>query len=112
MLEQAIEIARNIKRGKCRVVAIVTDRRNRILSIGMNSYTKTHPRQFYYAEKAGNRRKIFLHAEIDALIKCRHKPSKIFVARINSKGDGVMSRPCEVCQLAIKDMGIKEVYHT
>lgn len=113
MLEQAIEIAKTIDRQEHRLVAIVTDKKDRILSIGINSYVKSHPTQAYFAKKAGKKKAIYLHAEIDALIKCkRFKPHKIFVARVNRKGESRLAAPCRICQLAIRDMGISEICYT
>lgn len=112
MLNQAIEIAKNLTNRKHRLVAIITDKKDRILSIGVNSYQKTHPKQAYFAEKYGNKNRIYLHAEIDALIKCKHKAHKIYVARINKKGLPLLAKPCQICQQAIKDIGIKKIYHT
>jgi len=112
ILQKGIEIARELKRDKYRLVAITTDKRGHILSIGHNSYRKTHPRQAYYAEKIGNVHRIFLHAEMDALIKCKKKPYAIYIIRVNNQGKPLLAKPCKICSMAIKDSGIEEVYHT
>lgn len=84
------------------------------MSIGKNSYIKTHPRQAYYAEKVGLPNKIFLHAEIHAIVKCKNieKAYKIVVMRFDSKGKPVNAKPCPVCENAIKESGIKNIEHT
>jgi len=112
MLNMAIEIARNIPYHKYRIACIVTNKRGRILSVGKNSYTKTHPRQAYYAQKSENKHKIYLHAEIDALCRCDGKPYAIYVARVNRKGMPGLAKPCDICRMAIRDMGIKKVVYT
>jgi tRNA(Arg) A34 adenosine deaminase TadA len=96
------------------ITAIIYDKRGRVLSIGKNSYVKTHTKQAYYAEKAGLPDKIFLHAEIHAIVKCRDikKAHKISVMRFDKKGNPLNSKPCPVCESAIKESGIKIVEHT
>lgn len=91
--------------------AIIYDKRGRVLSIGRNSYIKTHRVQAKYAERAGVPYKIFLHSEIDAIIKCRDlsKAHRIFVSRYNKNGKPMMAKPCKVCTLAIKEAGIKHI---
>ena len=43
------------------------------LSKGENSYKKTHPLQAYFAERVGHPQRIYLHAEILALIRAGDK---------------------------------------
>lgn len=112
MINQAIELAKNLTNRKYRLVAIITDKRNRILSIGFNSYQKTHPKQAFFSQKYGNGQKIYLHAEISAILKCKHKPSKIFIARVNKKGEARLAKPCSICEQVIKQLNIKKIYHT
>ena len=112
MLSHAKEIAKKLVKNQYKIAAIITDRKGNILSIGVNSYSKTHPRQAYYADKVGKSRKIFLHAEMDALIKCKGKPYAIYIARVNNKGEERLAAPCTICQMAIQDAGLKEVHYT
>lgn len=114
MLTEAIRLAIKIQSNKYRLVAIITDAKDRILTIGVNSYTKSHPRQYYYACKCGNSKRIFLHAEISAIINLKRndKPAKIYVARVNKKEEVALAKPCAICMEAIKDVGIKELYYT
>lgn len=94
------------------ITALAYDRKGRLLSVGRNSYTKTHPLQAHYAKVSGRREAIYLHAEIAALVKARGKVHKVVVTRFNSMGQPVLSRPCPACQLALRDFGVKEVEHT
>ena len=112
MLNLAIEIAQNIPHNKHRIACVVTDRRNKILAVGKNSYTKTHPRQAYYAKKSENKNRIYLHAEIDALCRCEGKPYAIYVARVNKQGEVRLAKPCDICSQAIEDMGIRRIIYT
>jgi len=110
----AIKIANSIVKepDKQRVVAILTNKRGQIISIGINSYHKTHTKQAHYAKKSGNSDKIFLHAEISALVKCKEKPYSIHVVRTNAEGKECLAKPCELCSLALKEAGIKKIYYT
>jgi deoxycytidylate deaminase len=96
------------------ITAIIYDKRGNILSIGKNSYIKTHPVQAEWARRAGEPYKMFLHAEIDAIIKCRSlkKAHKISVFRYTEDGSPAYASPCKICSQAIKQAGIKYVEHT
>lgn len=102
------------RRQKQSVTAIIYDKRGRVLSIGKNSYVKTHPKQAHYAQKAGLPDKQYLHAEIDAIIRCRDLASAdaIFVSRINKAGKTAMAKPCPVCKTALEEAGIHNVEWT
>lgn len=97
------------------VTAIIYDKRGNILSIGKNSYIKTHTLQAKFAAKAGNSEAIFLHAEIDAIVKCRKidKAHKIAVFRYDANGNPANSAPCKICKKAIEELtNIKIITHT
>lgn len=96
------------------ITAIIYDKKGRILSIGKNSYIKTHPIQAAYARKAGLPEKQFLHAELAAIIKCKDltKAHRILITRISNTGEFVNAKPCPICKMAIRDAGIKEVEWT
>ena len=96
------------------ITAIIYDKRGKVLSIGKNSYVKTHPYQAKFAQKVGLPAKQFLHAEIHALVKWRKldKAHKIVVMRFDKEGEEKNAKPCPVCQSAIEAAGIKIVEHT
>lgn len=96
------------------VTAIIYDRKGRVLSVGQNSYVKTHPVQAKHAKKVGLPDKQFLHAEIAAIVKCKDlsKAYRIFVSRWNSRGEPILAKPCPICASAIKAAGISIVQHT
>lgn len=96
------------------ITAIIYDKRNRILSIGKNSYTKSHTYQAKLAKDVGSPEKIWLHAEVDSIIKCIDltKAYKISVFRYNEAGLAVSAKPCKICQAAIAKTPIQIIEHT
>lgn len=99
---------------KHHVTAIIFDKRGRPLSVGQNSYIKTHPLQLKMAEKVGLPEKKFIHAEIQSIVKCRDisKAHKIMVMRYNKDGEPVNAKPCKICEQAIALTPIKIIEHT
>ena len=96
------------------VTAIIYDKRGRVLSIGKNSYIKTHPLQKHYALKANLPHKQLLHAEIDAIRRCKymHRAHRIVVIRTLADGSTGNAKPCPICQRAIESAGISHIEHT
>ncbi len=78
-----------------------------------NMEGKTHPLQTRLANLVGEPYRVSLHAEIRALIKNKRADcDTLIVARVNKEGKFLLSKPCPVCQLAIKDSGVKAVYYS
>jgi len=94
------------------VIAASLDHHNNIISIGENSYQKTHPMQSRLSLKCGNRNREYLHAEIASLVKNRNNPESIMIVRITSTGLVRMARPCNICNLAIREVGIRNIIFT
>lgn len=99
------------------ITATIYNKRGHIISVGKNSYEKTHPLQAYHAKKVGLPEKQFCHAEIAALLKCRslnmlHLAHTIKVTRFTKCGEEAMAKPCPICQSAIEEFGIKNVIYT
>ena len=96
------------------ITAAIYDRRGRRISVGRNHYTKSHPFQARLAREAGLKEKIYLHAEIEALIKLRDwsRAHKIVVERYASNGEPALAKPCPICQRALKLAGIEHIEHT
>jgi tRNA(Arg) A34 adenosine deaminase TadA len=96
-----------------KLLATCYDKRGKVLSVGENSYTCTSPIQAKYARLAGMPEKIYLHAEVLAIIRARGKKiHHIHVERFNRKGEPMEASPCPICMLAIKEAGIKLITHT
>lgn len=94
------------------ITALAYDKKGKLLSVGRNSYTKTHPLALHYGKRSGRPEAIYLHAELDALIRARGTVHKIVVTRFDAAGNPVNSKPCSSCQLALKDYGVREISHT
>lgn len=82
-------------------VVIVTDDNTQVLSVGYNGDQKGGPncRESLERGKSG-----FIHAEINALIKCDYNHPK-------KKKMYMTLSPCDVCAKAIINAGIKEVIY-
>jgi tRNA(Arg) A34 adenosine deaminase TadA len=93
------------------VTARIYDKSGQLLSSASNSYQKSHPIQARFAAAVGEPEKIFLHAEIAALVKLEKgsKPYKIVIERFRKDGSAGACRPCAVCQAAIKHWGLTKV---
>lgn len=87
---------------KQNITAIIYDKKGNVLSIGKNSYVKTHPLQAHYAKRVGLDKKIYLHAEINAIIKCKQpeKAYKMLVVRTLANGTYGCAKPCPICSEA------------
>ena len=97
------------------MTAIIYDKRGRILSVGKNSYVKTHPMQAKFAKLANqDENRIFIHAEVSAIVKCKRidKAHKIVIMRFMKDGTPANAAPCPTCQMAIESFGIKIIEHT
>lgn len=95
------------------ITAKCYDKRGRLLSTGKNSYKKTHPIQSHFAKIANLPEKIYLHAEVDALLKAGDKKvHKIIVERFDVNGNPANAEPCPVCKAAIKSWGVQYVEYT
>ena len=91
---------------KYTILAKCFDKQGRQISMGKNSYTKSHPLQKHFAELVGEPARIYLHAEIQALL--RSGDTSIHRIRITNL-NGKSAEPCAVCKAAIKAYGIKHI---
>jgi deoxycytidylate deaminase len=107
--QQAIAVAMASNAPK-KMSAILLDKRNRVISTGVNSYEITHPQQFYAAVMASKkfknpnlRKKLYLHCEINCLIKARKPGSKLVICRVGGHGGRELrdSFCCPICYLYI-----------
>lgn len=97
------------------VTAIIYDKRGKILSVGKNSYVKTHTLQAKYAKKMGREEAIYLHAEIHAITRCPSLKDahRIAIFRYDAHGNPANSKPCEICEAVIREMtNISVIEHT
>jgi tRNA(Arg) A34 adenosine deaminase TadA len=102
-----------MSRKKYVIKATTYDKRDRIISVGHNNYTKSHPLMAHFGKLVGLPEKIYLHAEVDALIRAGDKvPHSIVIERYNAEGLPELAKPCPVCDAAIKAWGVKYVFWT
>jgi deoxycytidylate deaminase len=94
------------------VGAMSLDSSGKVLSVGFNSYHKTHPRQKKYSLKTGSPDKCYLHAEIASLVKARGLVTSMLVLRMTKGGEIKISKPCRICTMAMKEAGVKQVFYT
>ena len=96
------------------ITATIYDRKGRSISTGRNSYTKSHPLQARLAKEVKLHHKIYLHAEIEALVRLRDwsKAHRIVVERYAKSGEPALAKPCPICQRALQLAGIEHVEHT
>lgn len=96
-----------------KIKACVYDKAGRLIGQAENNYRKTHPIQAHFAKLAAQPSRIFLHAEIAALLRCGDKiPVTISISRLDAQGRPALAAPCAVCSLAIKHWKLKHVIHT
>lgn len=98
------------------LTAIIKDKKGNILSIGKNNYFKSHPLMTKLASKIGKHdtKKIFIHAEIDAIIKCKNfdKAYSIEIYRLDRTNSFYMpSRPCIICATSILETPIRKIIY-
>lgn len=96
------------------ITALVYDKKGKLISMGKNSYVKTHPLQARAAKEVGEDYKIYLHAEVDALrrLKDWSRAHKMVITRTKRDGTHGNAHPCKVCQRVIKLAGINVIEHT
>jgi deoxycytidylate deaminase len=95
------------------IKSTIYDKRGRILSVGYNSYKKSHPIMQKYNKLVGLPDKIFLHAEAHAITKVKHgTPYKIKIERYGKNGQEMLAAPCPICQKILEDYNIKVIEYT
>ena len=88
------------------IIAKCYNKQGRLISEATNSYKKTHPIQKHFAELAGEPKRIYLHAEILAILRAGDQPiHTISITNTNGK----YADPCPVCLRAIQAYGIKRI---
>lgn len=100
--------------GKFLITATITDKSGMVLAHENNHYNRTHPIQAKFATDVGQPLRVYLHAEIAALVRLKRgsKPHKIFIERYTKDGKPANAKPCAICEAALKHYGIKKVEYT
>ena len=97
------------------ITAIVRDKHGHIISRANNSYVKTHPMQAKLAKRVGRDKKIFLHAEVLAILRAGHQIEQahsIEVYRFDANGNPRLAKPCPICMELIHTTPIKQIIYT
>ena len=99
--------------GRHLITATVRDKRGRVLSVATNQYGKSHPLQRHFAMLCGEDERVYLHAELSALLRCRDKiPYSIHVERYTKDGHPALAAPCPICRKALAAFGVKHITYT
>lgn len=104
MLLASKEASTNPTKFKFGCVAV--DEKHNVIAHAQNNPVKSHPKQKHFANIAGRPESIYLHAEIQALVKCRTDPFSLYVVRLLADGGFGLSRPCPICKGAMKAAGV------
>lgn len=108
LLNRALELSKLSTYSKFKHGAIIV-KGGHTIAVGVNRLTN-HPDHVEDPKVQSS-----VHAEIAALNACRKTDlngASIYVARIYKSGEPAMSKPCENCQKALRERGIKKVYYT
>lgn len=103
------ELAKKIARkstSKYKLGCVVV-RKNKVINVGFNDMTKTHPKSNAYYN--------MLHAEVDALIGLDFENTKncdVYVFREHKDGKLALAKPCPTCMMALNKAGVKNIYYT
>lgn len=111
ILESDRYINKDTNIGDFFLLAATLDKKGRIIAIGENS-VKTHPLMRKYGSKVNLQHKIYLHAEVSAMVKSYQQAHSILVIRLNRAGEFAMAKPCLICQMAIHTAKIKHIYYS
>lgn len=109
-LELAIQTAKTSP--SRRKIGAVLLKKSKVVSTAVNLERKSHPLQAKFAKRVGLCEKIYLHAEVSALIKAREDADTIVVARVDHQGRLRNSKPCPICSFALEQEGISNIYYT
>lgn len=114
----AYELALTSEHEITRVGAVLVANKS-IISVGVNSATKSHPLQKMYNEFRNFEVEIrhLIHAEMECIIKYKKLSEdisdlKMYIARIRKNGSLVPGYPCAACKQALKEHGIKSIVHS
>jgi cytidine deaminase len=93
-------------------------KKNKLLAIGINNYSKTHPLTSNYLPTKNNNRLYIpvIHSEVSAIIKIGVEDCSdiTFVnVRIDNNNLPTMAKPCSNCFGLLRDqVGYKKIYYT
>lgn len=114
LFNETFKLAHTSPYGRFRLGAIIAQRKN-IISYGVNQ-KKSHPLQAKYQSRYNDKPHLqcWLHAEIHALTNAKLGDiynSDCYVARVLMDGTQGNSRPCEGCEQALRDHGVRRMVY-
>jgi deoxycytidylate deaminase len=95
-----------LKRARYNVTAIIRNKKGYVLAVGKNSYKKSHPIMNKITKhKHTSKIQTFIHAEVDAIVKCRNMSEaySIEVYNYTEHGNPAISKPCPLCMSLINE---------
>lgn len=103
-----------MSRKRFELISTTFDKRGIPITTQRNSYSKSHPLQFYFSKKAGlHEDRVYLHSELNACIKSNgRKIYSILVQRFDADGNPADARPCPSCIEALKAYGVQKAMWT
>ena len=114
-INKAIELASNNEDAdQFKHSCILLDKRHNIITYACNNCKKTHPIQALYAKQHFPSR-IFLHAEVHAIIKANQITQDIHTAiciRIKRQGSLGLSFPWAICFDSLTKNGVKRIIYS
>jgi deoxycytidylate deaminase len=103
------------KRSKYNVTAIIRNKKGYVLSVGKNSYKKSHPIMSELSKyETIPKLQTFVHAEVNAIVKCRNIKDAYSIEIFNytEHGNPALSKPCLLCMSLINKTPIRVIkYH-
>lgn len=107
----AVRMAKLSKYGKFQHGAVLV-KHGSVMSAGHN---KDRPTAFGSRFRHPDTGQATVHAELCAILnvpRCTTEKSDVYVVRLGLKGDLRNSRPCPMCQEAMRFVGVKRVFFT
>ena len=110
-IEFAKRVAEQSQYGKFRHGAVLV-KGNSVRSVSCNKHRHCSFGARFRKEGFGE---ATLHAELGAILgmdRSTTQGSTVYVARINKEGEARISKPCPMCEAAMRHVGVRRVYYT
>ncbi len=120
-INRSVEIARALKSkyatGRSFHITVIFDK-NKIISIGINNYLKTHPKSYKYMKKEVVNESGYLpsiHSELSAVLKLGEEDCSNYSfinVRLDNNNQINNSRPCSGCIELLKQVGFNQFHYS
>ena len=110
-IELAKRVAEQSNYGKFRHGAVLV-KGNSVRSVSCNKHRHCSFGARFRKEGFGE---ATLHAELGAILGMDRSVTQgadVYVARINKEGEARISKPCSMCEAAMRHVGVRRVYYT